>query len=279
MSQRRTRRANKAARPTASVSSYWDRTHWPLQCLYFLLPMLVAYQLGAILYAPDDMARVPPILAESLLRRFFEVFGVTGVYLPGLCVIAVLLGWHVMKRDPWEPEWRLYVGMLVESLLLVVPLLVLGAVIMRGEIDSVLLSLGQAGVEAGGGADGGGRVVDGAAGPGGPGVAGLSTPALMVISIGAGIFEELLFRLVAIALLHGLLVDVLQLPDRWGMVAAVVCSSLAFAFYHFGENDPLVWAHFALYCLAGVYLAVVYIVRGFGIVVAVHAIYDVIVFL
>ncbi|MEM6551329.1 MAG: CPBP family intramembrane glutamic endopeptidase [Planctomycetota bacterium] len=268
MSQRRTRRANTAARPTASVSSYWDRTHWPLQCLYFLLPMLAAYQLGAILYAPDDMARVPPILAESLLRRFFEVFGVTGVYLPGLCVIAVLLGWHVMKRDPWEPEWRLYVGMLVESLLLVVPLLVLGAVIMRGE--SVLAEVVQ---------QGGGVVVDGAAGPGGTGVAGLSTQALMVISIGAGIFEELLFRLIAIALLHGLLVDVLQLPDRWGMVVAVVCSSLAFAFYHFGENDPLVWARFALYCLAGLYLAVVYIVRGFGIVVAVHAIYDVIVFL
>ena len=24
------------------MSSYWDRTHWPLQCLYFLLPMLAA---------------------------------------------------------------------------------------------------------------------------------------------------------------------------------------------------------------------------------------------
>ena len=224
-----------------------------MQCLYFLVPLLVAYQFGAIIYAPDDMSRVPPILAESLLRRFFEVFGVTGVYLPGLCVVAVLLGWHLVKRDPWEPEWRLYAGMLIESVILVAPLLVLGAVIMRG--DAVLTPLTPAGAE------------------------GLSWQAWMVISIGAGIFEELLFRLIAIAAIHGLLVDILALPDRWGMVLAIVASSLAFAFYHFGEDNPFDWARLALYTLAGAYLAMVYIIRGFGIVVAVHALYDVVVFL
>ncbi len=221
-----------------------------MQCLYFLLPLLIAYQIGAVLYAPEQMDRVPAVLAEALLRRFFEFFGVTGVYLPGLLVITVLLAWHVAARDPWEPEPYLYVGMLMESIVLAVPLWVLGALVMQGDVLAETIGMGEP----------------------------LSWQALMVISIGAGIFEELLFRLFAIALIHGLLVDVLGLSNRVGVVAAVTLSSLAFAVYHFGPDAPFDWALLALYSLAGAYLAAVYLVRGFGVVVGVHAIYDVVVF-
>jgi membrane protease YdiL (CAAX protease family) len=102
----------------------------------------------------------------------------------------------------------------------------------------------------------------------------------VVFSLGAGIYEELLFRLIAIALLHGLLVDVLAMPQQYGAPTVVVLSAIAFALYHFDQFSamqwtPADWGRFAFYTLAGVYFAAIYMLRGFGIVAGAHAVYDI----
>lgn len=260
MSRRSTRRPSRGplqARkkpPTGSsgVSTYWERTHWPLQCLYFLLPILIAYSLGTLVVDMGNGQQLPPIFAEALLRRFFEMFGVTGFYLPGVFVVVVLLSWHVVQRDPWEPELRLYAGMLVESLLLAAPLLVLAALIARGAQSVPVLAMLDP--------------------------ADMTWSAKLLISIGAGIYEELLFRLIGIAIVHTILVDVLRMPMGYGSLLAVAITSALFAVYHFGPGNPYTMARFALYFVAGAYLASVYLIRGFGICVGVHAAYDVFVF-
>lgn len=257
-----------------AVTSYWDRTQWPLQSLYFLLPLIVGYELGTVLYAPEGGERLPAIYAERLLGRFFEVFGVTGYYLPGVLAVAVLLGMHVVRRDPWKPEPKLYAAMAVESLLLAVPLFIMGSLL------SGTPAPGSAGM-------GGGAALEMAAGGGASGwpmaAAWLQgSPAVvdswqsgLVFSVGAGIYEELMFRLIAIVVLHLLLDDLLALPrpvSKWG---AIIGSAVLFAMYHFGEHNPFDAGRFAFYTLAGAYFAVVYVSRGFGIVAATHAIYDI----
>jgi len=100
----------------------------------------------------------------------------------------------------------------------------------------------------------------------------------LLLSLGAGIYEELVFRLMGIALLSLLLEDLLALPRAWASLIAVTASSLAFAWYHFwGTGVAVRPGLFAFYTLAGVYFAGVYVLRGFGIVVAVHAFYDVLI--
>jgi len=246
--------------PLHRVPTYWERTQWPLQSLYFLVPLLIAYEIGTVVYAPTGSEQLPDILAEGLLGRFFEWFGVTGVYLPALLVVGILLAWHMAAKQPWRPEPRLWGGMLIESVVLMIPLLVLGIVINREHPPAAMGTLL-------------------AAGP----VAEFSLPAKMVLSIGAGIYEELLFRLIAIALLHMVLVDVLALPDHLGAAGAVVLSALAFALYHgFETYNPLgwdnrEWSRFIFYSLAGLYFAGVYVTRGFGVVAGVHALYDIVV--
>lgn len=255
----------------ATASPYWERTHWPLQALYFLLPFIVVYEIGVVLWAgPADIA------ARRLLRTFFEVFGVTGYYLPGLMVIVVLLCWHVTRRDPWRPEPRLYVLMALEAALLAAPLFVFMMVLYR-----------QPAAPAPGSADLGATpaalvALEGGAAPslaGGNGSGGLAQipnwQAGLVFSIGAGIYEEMLFRLIAIALLHLLLVDVLALPPQYGAVGAVGLSAVAFALYHFTEANPFDWGKFFFYTAAGIYFAGIYLLRGFGIVAGTHALYDV----
>lgn len=252
-----TRTPASAARP--AIDTYWERTQWPLQSLLFLLPLLILYEVGAVYYA-SNADRLPPIVAERLLDQWF---GVSGYYFPAIIVLVVLISWHVVRRDPWRIELPLYGIMAIESLVLALPLFVFALVIFR-EMPTA-------------------AVID----PAHPLVA--TAPVFswreeLVFSIGAGIYEELLFRLIGIALLHMLLVDLLALPDAWGAVGSVFGSAVAFALYHFPPFwDAAAFSHafsaakFAFYTFAGVYLAAVYVLRGFGIVAATHALYDVLV--
>jgi membrane protease YdiL (CAAX protease family) len=98
-----------------------------------------------------------------------------------------------------------------------------------------------------------------------------------VVSIGAGLYEEFLFRMLVIALLHTLLVDVAR-ADHWvGIGVAVVVSAALFTAAH-PLNDAagaLSTQRVVFYLMAGLYFAAVYVARGFGIAVATHAAYDI----
>lgn len=248
-----TRSKRNARRP--QITSYWERTQWPLQSLYFLLPLIIGYEVGAVMLAGGENERLPAIYAERLLGRFFELFGVGGVYLPGVLAVGLLLVLHFIRNDPWRPEGKLYVGMWVESLLWALPLFVLGTLVSGVPHAAMALAptLAQ-------------QSIDHVPIPFAQGV---------VFSIGAGIYEELMFRVIAIALLHLLLDDLLALPKHIGQWGAIVGSSLLFAAYHFGSDAQFDAARFVFYALAGLYFAILYVSRGFGIVAATHALYDV----
>lgn len=233
----------------ASIQTYWDRSKWPLQSLYFLLPLLVVYEIGALTQLGGTQ-----LTATRLLGQFFAVFGVTGVHLPAVAVVGALLGMHVArKKDPWTPELRLYAVMLVESLVLAVPLFVLMTVLMREPAPAVSLA-----------------AVDWA-----------GWRQTMVIAVGAGVYEELLFRMVAIALIHLVTKDLMSLPEEACTITAVAVSSLGFALIHFdfaGGQHAFDATKMLFFTVAGLYFAAIYLTRGFGIVVAAHALYDALVF-
>ncbi|MEM8781509.1 MAG: CPBP family intramembrane glutamic endopeptidase [Planctomycetota bacterium] len=246
------------------MTSYWERTQWPLQSLYFLLPLLIAYEIGAVWLANDGSDRLPAIYAERLLGRFFELFGIGGVFLPGVLALVVLLCMHAVRKDPWRPEPKLYAGMALESLLWALPLFVLGTLVSGSprEGSDVAVWSGDAWVLAALAQ----QTIDHLPIPFAQGV---------VFSIGAGIYEELMFRVIAIALVHVFLDDLLALPEHLGHWGAIVGSALLFAAYHFVGTEQFDPARFVFYALAGLYFAIIYVGRGFGIVAATHALYDV----
>jgi membrane protease YdiL (CAAX protease family) len=259
-----TQRRSKGTSSNKALTSYWERTQWPLQSLLFLLPLLVIYEFGAFFYAPESHDRLPRIYAESLLNQFFELFGVTGYHLPAIAVVVVLFCWHLARRDPWKPEPRLWGVMALESIVLALPLFVFMLVLFRQPaVQAANVMLAGTGLE--------------------PQFHSWQSGA--VLMLGAGIYEELVFRLIAIALLHMLLVDLLTVPEPYGAPLTVVLSALAFALYHFDISStadvfafqPAQWSRFAFYMLAGMYLAAVYMLRGFGLAAGAHAAYDLIV--
>lgn len=237
----------------------------PLHVLVFLLPLIVAYEVGSVLWLYDaEQGVFETIRAHEQLMRVLGAFGSSAVFLPGILLVVVLLAWHLLSRDPWRVRPGVLGGMLLESALWALPLLVLGQMVQR--ISGEPLSANAAVAVA---PDG--RILEQA-----------PMLAKLTLAVGAGVYEELLFRLFGIAALHFVLVDLLRMKDRPGTVVAVVLSAVAFALYHdaaflsgFGGLDL---QRMLFLTVAGAYLGGVFVLRGFGIVVAAHALYDIVVF-
>lgn len=247
-----------ARRLPLAPQTYWDSTKRPLQCLLFLLPMVIAYELGMIAVKGEfyDGQR-SALAARQILYWLFNLFGVTGYYLPGLALIAVLFVQHLASRDPWRVAPQPLLGMAGESVLLALPLLLLNQ--WLPSLQAVY-----------------------APGPS-PTTSFASTAELdnLLLSIGAGLYEELVFRLIVITLITLVLTDLARIRQGTSMALAVIVSSLLFAAHHYHPigADPWSSKEFAFRAAAGGYLACVFVLRGFGLAVGCHVIYDVMAFL
>jgi hypothetical protein len=99
----------------------------------------------------------------------------------------------------------------------------------------------------------------------------------LVMSLGAGVYEETVFRL-------GLLSACIAVCDRllgmsrWAaMVVAFLVSSLIFSLVHYlpPMGDPFAFGSFTFRALAGILFGVLFKLRGFAVAVYTHAFYDV----
>jgi hypothetical protein len=114
-------------------------------------------------------------------------------------------------------------------------------------------------------------------GDGTGGFAGFNLPTQLMISLGAGLYEELLFRV--------LLVAGLALLARrgfgWGPLPAgafaAVLGALVFSLFHYVGplGDPFALGSFTFRAVAGLLFSILYLLRGFGITAWTHALYDV----
>ncbi len=227
----------------ALPAGYFAQSELPLASLALLLPLLILYEVGTRHFTSDPFAGTEHrIIAFKLMQDFFRLFGASGRYLPALAIVGILLAWHIARNDPWRVKTGTLAGMVLEGSFLGLPLLAIGIIGLR-----YLMSAGTGGDWRG----------------------------MIVLSIGAGIYEELVFRLIAFTLLQLLLVDLLELPKLWAGVATVLAASLAFSLYHYLGNEPFHWHSFAFRTVAGIYFGVVFLFRGYGITAFSHASYDV----
>ena len=245
-----TRRPSSKRKP--NPSGYWEITHRPLQCLAFLLPLVLVYELGAALSHERMPHGASDLAARKLLDWFFSLFGVQAIYLPGLVLVVVLVAWHVACRFSWTVAWRPMAAMYAESILLAVPLMLLNSWIPPQ--PGTALAATTAGP-----ANGAGPITD-----------------ELLLCVGAGIYEELVFRLIIITLLSMLFVDIMRMRQVVGIALTVIISSLLFAAHHYYPvgRDPMTAASVAFRAAAGAYLAAVYVFRGFGLAVGSHVVYD-----
>ena len=228
---------------------YWYASKQPLEILVFLAPFILVYEIGLLGILRSNEGLVLTNQAHKLIVEFFERLGVLGwgVALPGIVLIVLLLIWQVIQRRPWRVDFGVVGMMWVESMLLVIPLYVLARFISTAPM-----------------------LVEPTAVP-----FGLESNLLtgVVVGIGAGLYEELIFRWLMIAVIHAVVCDLFRGSNRLGLGIALVVSSVAFAWYHPLDGTGMGTKIF--YVLGGFYFGLLFIVRGFGIVAAVHALYDI----
>jgi len=119
---------------TARISphGYVHESELPLTSLLFLLPLIVIYELGTRYFTTAAQhGYEQQIIAFTMMQRFFRLFGVHGQHLPALAVGAILLFWHLARRDKWQVNLATLFGMAVESLLLALPLIAMGRELAR----------------------------------------------------------------------------------------------------------------------------------------------------
>jgi len=104
----------------------------------------------------------------------------------------------------------------------------------------------------------------------------------IVTAIGAGIYEELVFRLILICLLMIVFQDFLKFNHRNSVVFSIIISAALFSAHHHWifsggvyQSLPFDWTAFSFRTIAGIYFAILFAVRGFGITAGTHAFYDI----
>jgi membrane protease YdiL (CAAX protease family) len=277
--------------------SYLERTSRPIYALVFLLPFIIFYELGTLFINTNLLRQYwqGRVVAFSWMQRFLEYVGfgskLAWVATP-LTVVVILIGLQLASRKNWRFWWGDIGPMLIECILLAIPLIVLGLVLNSSappNDDPGRFSAKPAAVQL---AEMPGCAhiasentnVDGQPGDGHTATTDLLAD--IVTAIGAGIYEELIFRLILICLLMLLFQDVLGLSHNNSIILSVLVSAALFSAYHHVDlfsgqiyqvqTDPFNWTKFGFRTMAGVYFAVVFAIRGFGITAGTHAFYDVI---
>jgi hypothetical protein len=239
------------------IRPYWQASRAPRYSLLFALPLLIIYQVLAVVVPPGPGGAGIRNGADVLLEAVFVwLAGVWGPRLFMLCLIGIG-AWLIAKdirahRGTLSPA--VLGGMLLESVCLS---LIFGVVV--GGLTAALL-----------GAPPPPMSLD-------HGVQQLGRWTLLMLSIGAGIYEELLFRVVLVGLIAWGATKLLGLrPLLAGIVAAVLGALIFSAFHYIGPyGDPLDVYSFVFRAIAGLFFSGLYLLRGFGITAWTHALYDV----
>jgi hypothetical protein len=98
-----------------------------------------------------------------------------------------------------------------------------------------------------------------------------------MLALGAGLYEELLFRVVLVGAIAAAARRALGWRAGAAGALAVGAGALLFSLaHHVGAyGDPLTLQAFTFRLVAGLFFSALYVLRGFGIAAWTHALYDV----
>lgn len=242
--------------PSRSASSYWRATRQSRYSLIFALPLLLLYE-GMAAFLPMRETRGVRNGADVILKSVFSlVAGRHGPLVFEIVLIAVCVwlvrrdleshgGFHAMRG-------RIFLGMSVESVLLA---LVFGVIV--GTITARLLGVfGAASIAP---------------------MQTLDTPTRIMVSLGAGLYEELLFRVILVSALALLARRAFRWRPGAANVFATIVGALLFSTAHYvgALGDQFTLQSFVFRAISGVFFSAIYLWRGFGIDAWTHALYDV----
>ena len=245
-----------APAPPRQPTGYAEVTRTATYGFLAALPLFVLYEVG-ILLANAGTPGAIRVGADVWLKSILAWFGGTGWAALGAVVLLIGLGVWWRERDrrpPLVPRYFLWI--VGESLLYAVVLayLVSGTVgLIFGAWATPALALAQ--------------------------LSEMGLGLQLALSIGAGLYEELVFRVLLVGGLFWLLTRGAgrsRTSAYW--IAALVGAAVFSGVHHIGTfGDPFTLPTFTFRFLFGLALNAVFLLRGFAVAAWAHALYDVLV--
>ncbi len=277
------------------TGSYFERTSRPIYALVFLLPFIIFYEIGTFLINTDTLSQSQVrVVAFVWLQRLLEYLGFSvrfaWVAIP-FAVILILLGMHIASRKKWSVRLKDFSPMAIECLLLAVPLIVLSLVLNRPYQDQTAFAQNASTTTISNPAISLSSTTTQthtasflAAANNAPGIIKNKCMVDIVTGIGAGIYEELVFRLILICALMLIFQDIIGVSRKSSIIISVVIAAALFSIHHhivlidgqISKVAAFTWPQFTFRTIAGVYFAILFALRGFGIAAGTHTFYDII---
>lgn len=242
-------------------TGYFNITRTATYSFLIAVPLLAAYEVLILLVnnGTDTGVRVG---ADVWIKQLIALVGDPGMFAIG--IVVLLVGAWVVRRDrnkglPIRPKY--FGWMLGESLVYAVVV----ALIVSRMVGALYYN-----------------TAPGALALVGPQELGL--PKMLALSLGAGLYEELVFRVFLVGGLFWVFKKLGPSSEGAGRpigayLAAAVIGALVFSAVHYigTFGDPFELPSFTFRFLFGLALNALFLLRGFGIAAWTHAIYDILV--
>ena len=227
------------------MREYFKHTSSLLYGVIISIPLAIYYEISMIL-ANRGMEAEIRNAADVMFKRLFEAIGYDGplagvIMFAFLFIIAAISQGAHKEREGIKIHWHFYPVLIAESALYAMLLFALMAISMNAMAPAMALS-----------------------------------PVDIGYALGAGVYEELLFRAILLSGLLFLAGKIKKNTIVWRILAVVV-SALLFAGAHYigAVGDEFSWLTFLARTLGGLLLGFVFMLRGLGAAVYTHAIYDI----
>lgn len=234
-----------------TVKQYFTNTHTLLYSFLFSLPLFLIYETLIIISQPnaDQLVRIS---VDVWMKAIFTFLGVNAVSFSLL--LMLLIGLFILYRERErlkELNFKYFPVLILESL-------IYGVIVayVSSLLTNILLNFS-------------------ASDP----ISELTYLQKLALSLGAGLYEELFFRVILVSLFIFLFNKVFH-NKKWASVtAAVVLSALLFSAVHYtgSMGDFFTLNSFFFRFIFGMILNGIYVARGFGVAAWTHALYDVMV--
>ena len=227
--------------------SYFIQTRSSFYSFLFTIPLFIIYEIGIIFLSRDDIIVVRNG-ADFLMRAILESFGILGLYGLGAIFLIGFIVTYVFflkGKNSSDIKTEYLFIMVFESVAWAIFLYILLSKFMV----LLMIPIGKAVLQQ------------------------------VILAVGAGIYEEFLFRVLLISGLSSIIGFVFLWEEKGSNIAALIIAAAIFSGFHFmGDyGDYFTMELFLLRFFAGVILGILYYVRGFGITAYAHSIYDLIV--
>lgn len=233
--------------------NYWQLSRSPRYSVLFAAPLLLAYEISARVLTHGDagVRNGADVMLKSL---FVWLGGRDGVLVFDVLLAAVgaALIWRDRRAGGAPLRWSVFALMLGEAVVLAVAF---------GFVASLLTAL----------------ILNGPSLLAIQGAVAFDVPTQLMVSLGAGIYEELLFRVLIVS---GLVV-LARRVFGWGTgrsnAFAVVVGAVVFSAFHYigPYGDPLQLPSFVFRAVAGLLFSGLYVLRGYGVTAWTHSLYDI----